>query len=269
MRVKHGYGAAAVFVFCSVLLLGVLSGCGSTGVTTREGYKLVKDGTLTVGASAEYEPFEYMEDGDYLGFDVDLAHAIADKLGLKVKFENVDFDTITPGVASGVKYDIGIAAITVTPKREKEVDFTDPYYMDDQAIVVIGDNAEISRDNALDVLNGSDVKIAVQSGSTAESFAKENFPKSQLVPFKNATDCFAALQSSQATALVTNRSVAARMISGPFSNERVVKEVSTGEEYSIAVGKNNQKLKEAINRALSELMADGTVDSLMRKYGIQ
>lgn len=242
---------------------------GSADASGSDTMQLVTDGTLTIGTSAEYEPFEYMEDGEYKGFDLELAQAIADDLGLELKIENVDFDTIVPGVASGTKYDMGIAAITATPEREKEVGFTDSYYMDDQAIVTMADNAEITGDNYADALNAEGVKIAVQSGSTAEAFAKENFPNAELVPFKNATDCFAAVQSSQANALVTNRSVAAQLVATSFSNEQVIKQISTGEEYAIAVNKDNTALLDALNDSIAKLTEDGTVDELMTKYNIK
>ena len=245
------------------------SSAGSAASSSKDGYTLVKDGTLTVGTAAEYEPFEYMEDGQYKGFDLDLIQDIAKKLGLTVEFANVDFDTIVPGVSSGAKYDVGIGAITVTPERKKEVDFTDSYYMDDQAIVTMKDNADITGDNYKEKLDSADAKIAVQSGSTAEAFAKENFPNAELVPFKNATDCFSALQAGQSVALATNRSVAAQLVATSFDNEQVVKLISTGEEYAIAVNKDNSGLKDAINKALKELTDDGTVDSLMGQYNIK
>lgn len=245
------------------------SSAGSAASSSKDGYTLVKDGTLTVGTAAEYEPFEYMEDGQYKGFDLDLIQDIAKKLGLTVEFANVDFDTIVPGVSSGAKYDVGIGAITVTPERKKEVDFTDSYYMDDQAIVTMKDNADITGDNYKEKLDSADAKIAVQSGSTAEAFAKENFPNAELVPFKNATDCFSALQAGQSVALVTNRSVAAQLVATSFDNEQVVKLISTGEEYAIAVNKDNSGLKDVINKALKELTDDGTVDSLMGQYNIK
>ena len=245
------------------------SSAGSAASSSKDGYTLVKDGTLTVGTAAEYEPFEYMEDGQYKGFDLDLIQDIAKKLGLTVEFANVDFDTIVPGVSSGAKYDVGIGAITVTPERKKEVDFTDSYYMDDQAIVTMKDNADITGDNYKEKLDSADAKIAVQSGSTAEAFAKENFPNAELVPFKNATDCFSALQAGQSVALVTNRSVAAQLVATSFDNEQVVKLISTGEEYAIAVNKDNSGLKDAINKALKELTDDGTVDSLMGQSNIK
>ena len=280
MKMKKLGAFAASFAMVGAL---ALTGCGNSNTTATAGsakadagsaeaateMKLITDGKLTIGTAAEYEPFEYMEDGEYKGFDIELAQALADKLGLELQVENVDFDTITPGVASGTKYDMGIAAITATPERKDEVDFTDSYYMDDQAVVTMKDNTAVTKDNAMDELNKEGVKIAVQSGSTAESFAKENFPNAELVPFKNATDCFSALQANQANALVTNRSVAAQMVAGQFNNEQVVKQVSTGEEYAIAVAKDNPVLKEKLNDALRELTDDGTVDSLMSKYNIK
>lgn len=275
-KMKKLGSVAASLAFAGAL---ALTGCGnsdapadaagSADASGSDTMQLVTDGTLTIGTSAEYEPFEYMEDGEYKGFDLELAQAIADDLGLELKIENVDFDTIVPGVASGTKYDMGIAAITATPEREKEVGFTDSYYMDDQAIVTMADNTEITGDNYADALNAEGVKIAVQSGSTAEAFAKENFPNAELVPFKNATDCFAAVQSSQANALVTNRSVAAQLVATSFSNEQVIKQISTGEEYAIAVNKDNTALLDALNDSIAKLTEDGTVDELMTKYNIK
>ena len=274
-KMKKLGAVAASLAFAGAL---ALTGCGNSDASAdaagsadasgSDTMQLVTDGTLTIGTSAEYEPFEYMEDGEYKGFDLELAQAIADDLGLELKIENVDFDTIVPGVASGTKYDMGIAAITATPEREKEVGFTDSYYMDDQAIVTMADNTEITGDNYADALNAEGVKIAVQSGSTAEAFAKENFPNAELVPFKNATDCFAAVQSSQANALVTNRSVAAQLVATSFSNEQVIKQISTGEEYAIAVNKDNTALLDALNDSIAKLTEDGTVDELMTKYNI-
>lgn len=275
-KMKKLGAVAASLAFAGAL---ALTGCGnsdapadaagSADASGSDTMQLVTDGTLTIGTSAEYEPFEYMEDGEYKGFDLELAQAIADDLGLELKIENIDFDTIVPGVASGTKYDMGIAAITATPEREKEVGFTDSYYMDDQAIVTMADNTEITGDNYADALNAEGVKIAVQSGSTAEAFAKENFPNAELVPFKNATDCFAAVQSSQANALVTNRSVAAQLVATSFSNEQVIKQISTGEEYAIAVNKDNTALLDALNDSIAKLTEDGTVDELMTKYNIK
>lgn len=284
MKIKKLGALAATGAMALAL---VLTGCGSSNNTNSgstsgsaeaktekvdgsKSYALVKDGTLTVGTSAEYAPFEYKDDnGDYQGFDLELIKAIADKLGLEVKYVNNDFDTLIPGVASGTKYDVSIAAITDTPEREKEVDFSDAYYMDDQAIVTKTDNADITADNYAEKLNSADATIIVQSGSTAEDFANENFPKAKIVPYKDATECFSALQSDKGTAVVTNRSVASQLTADQFNTCQTIKQVSTGEEYAIAINQGNTKLKADINKAIKELTEDGTVDSLMSKYNIK
>ena len=284
MKIKKLGALAATGAMALAL---VLTGCGSSA-TAKSGsnagsaetktekvdgskkYALVKDGTLTVGTSAEYAPFEYKDDnGDYQGFDLELIKAIADKLGLETKFVNNDFDTLIPGVASGTKYDVSIAAITDTPEREKEVSFSDAYYMDDQAIVTKTDNTDITADNYAEKLNNADATIIVQSGSTAEDFANENFPKAKIVPYKDATECFSALQSDKGTAVVTNRSVASQLTADQFTTCQTIKQVSTGEEYAIAINQGNTKLKSDINKAIKELTDDGTVASLMSKYNIK
>lgn len=266
-----------------------LTGCGSSNTTSgsdagssssddakvekvdgSKEYALVKDGTLTVGTSAEYAPFEYKDDnGDYQGFDLELIKAIGDKLGLDVEYVNNDFDTLVPGVASGAKYDVSIAAITDTPEREKEVTFSDSYYMDDQAIVTKVDNTDITADNYSEKLNNADATIIVQSGSTAEAFAQENFPKAKIVPYKDATECFSALQPDKGDAVVTNRSVASQLTAEQFNTCQSIKQISTGEEYAIAINQGNTKLKDDINQAIKDLTDDGTVDALMAKYNIK
>lgn len=266
-----------------------LTGCGSSNATSgsdagssssddakvekvdgSKEYALVKDGTLTVGTSAEYAPFEYKDgNGDYQGFDLELIKAIGDKLGLDVEYVNNDFDTLVPGVASGAKYDVAIAAITDTPEREKEVTFSDSYYMDDQAIVTKVDNTDITADNYSEKLNNADATIIVQSGSTAEAFAQENFPKAKIVPYKDATECFSALQSDKGDAVVTNRSVASQLTAEQFNTCQTIKQISTGEEYAIAINQGNTKLKDDINQAIKDLTDDGTVDALMAKYNIK
>ena len=97
---------------------------------------------------------------------------------------NIDFDGIIPAIVAGGQADAGLSGISITPEREDQVDFSEPYYVDNQAVAVMADNADITEDNAAEALNQEGVKIAVQSGSTGESFAAENFPnaRARLVP---------------------------------------------------------------------------------------
>ena len=141
--------------------------------------------------------------------------------------------------------------------------------MDDQAIVTKVDNTDITADNYSEKLNNADATIIVQSGSTAEAFAQENFPKAKIVPYKDATECFSALQSDKGDAVVTNRSVASQLTAEQFSTCQTIKQISTGEEYAIAINQGNTKLKEDINQAIKDLTDDGTIDALMAKYNIK
>lgn len=256
--------------------VAALAGCGSTGGNTAAtteaastgaaGASLVTEGKLTVGTSPDFPPFENLENDEYVGLDMDLAKALADKLGLELELKSLNFDAIVPAVAAGGQVDLGISGITIEPEREEQVNFSDPYYIDDLGIVAMKDNADVTADTYADALNLAGVVIAVQSGTTGESYAQENFPNATTQPFTNATDCFAQMQAGNATAVITNKAVAAKMVADAYTNAQVIKEIATGEEYGIAISKDNADLLAKVNDALKELTDDGTMDSIVNKY---
>ena len=110
------------------------------------------------------------------------------------------------------------------------------------------------------------VIIAVQSGTTGETYCRENFPNATIQPYGNSTDSFAAMQAGQATAVCTNAAVVKKMLSEAYSDAQVVLEVATGEEYAVAVNKDNPELTKAINEAIKKLQDDGTVEKLAAKW---
>lgn len=236
-------------------------------VMTDAGYMLVEPGTLTVYTNAEFEPFEYLDGDEIVGFDIDLANAIGEKLGLQVKVLNRNFDTILPAVAGGKGCDVGIAGITADPERMETVDFSDTYYTDDQAIAVMKGGA-VTPENVETELNKEGVRIAVQSGTTGETHIEEHYPNAEAVAYTMTTECFAAMQAGQVDAVCTNMAVVQRMVEGTYNDAEVVKTVATGENYAVAVSKDNAALTAAINGALAELQADGTIDQLYEKYGL-
>ena len=240
------------------------SAAASTAAETGD-LGLVSAGKLTIGVSPDFPPFDNMENGNYVGLDIDLAKDLADKLGLEVEYKNLQFDAIVPAVAAGGQVDLGISGITVEPDREKQVNFSDSYYIDDQCIVVMKDNTSVTADDQ-SALNVAGVTIAVQSGTTGESYAKENFPHATTQPYGNATDCFAAMQAGQAQAVVTNKAVGKQMIADAYTDAQVVKEIATGEEYACAVSKDNDALLSAVNDAIKQLQDDGKLDALVKKY---
>lgn len=268
-----GLGAAAG--------LAVLAGCGSTGgnkaattgaattaAATSEAaadLKLVSAGKLTIGTSPDFPPFENMENGEYVGLDIELAKDIAEKMGLEVEYKTLQFDAIVPAVAAGGQVDLGISGITIEPDRQEQVDFSDSYYVDDQCIVVMKSNTTVTADDQ-SALNAAGVTIAVQSGTTGESYAQENFPNATTQSYGNATDCFAAMQAGQAQAVITNKAVGNQMVADAYKEAQVIKEIATGEEYAVAVSKDNAALLAAVNDAIKALEDDGTLDNLVKKY---
>lgn len=226
---------------------------------------LLKEGTLTVATSPDYPPFENLENGEYVGFDMDLARAVAEELGLECEFTTLQFDGITPAIAAGGQADVSFSGMSIDPERAKEIDFTDSYYIDDQAVAAMKDSA-ITKDNAAEELNKEGVVIAVQSGTTGETYAQENFPNATVKGYGNSTDCFAAMQSGNATAVCTNLAVVNRMLESAYSDAQVVIEVATGEEYAAVVSQDNPELTAAINDALKTLKDNGTLDELTNKW---
>ena len=245
---------------------GAEDGAGEPEGNIDTGYTLLTEGKLTVATSPDYPPFENLEDGEYVGLDMDLIRAVADKLGLEVEFVTIQFDGLFSAVAAGGQCDCAISAFTVDPERAKQVDFSDTYYIDDLAIVTMADNADITSENADEALNAEGVVIAAQSGTTGESYAQENYPAATVTGYGNATDCFAAMQAGQADAVCTNNAVAKKTVTDSYTDAHIVKEIATGEEYAIAVNKDNPALLTAINIAIGELIENGFVDDNSNKW---
>lgn len=275
--VRYVLAAVAVFVL-AIGCLGV-AGCGSSAsdgqsdaageaesaTADQAAYTLLTDGVLTVATSPDYPPFENLVDGEIVGYDIALIGAVADKLGLDLELVSIQFDGIIPAVVAGGQCDVGISGFSYDPERAEQVDFTDSYYIDDQAIAVMDDSG-IASNNVDDMLNDPDVTIAVQTGTTGEDFAKENYPDATIKGYGNSTDAFAAMQAGKADAVITNKAVVESMLKEAYTDASVVKAVATGEEYGIVVNKDNAALTEAINAALAELEADGTVDEIAAEY---
>ena len=228
-------------------------------------YTLVKDGTLTVATSPDFPPFENLEGDEYVGFDIDLAKAIAEQLGVECEFTTIQFDGIVPAIQAGGQAAVGISGITVVPERAQSVDFSDPYYIADQSVAVMK-GGDVTSDNAEEALNVEGMIIAVQSGTTGETFAQENFPNATIQPYGNATDAFAAMQAGQANAVCMDKAVVEKMVADAYTDAEIVLNAATGEEYAVAVSKDNTALLDAINDAIKALQEDGTIDDLTAQW---
>ena len=252
-----------------------LAGCGgeqaeqsgqpadTTEETADGDLGLVTEGSITFAVSPDYPPFENLVDGEYVGLDMDLGRAVAEKLGLECVYTNLDFDGIVPAIAAGGQADAGLSGISITPEREDQVNFSEPYYIDNQAVAVLSSNTDITEDNAVDALNTAEMTIAVQSGSTGADHAAEYFPNAEQLAFPQFTDAFAAVSAGQADAVCGNLAVVEQMLAGAYTDQHIVYSSATGEEYAICVNKDNAALLDAINDAIATLQEDGTIDELI------
>ena len=256
---------ACAFMVAIAVFAGVIgtSGCSSSQDASST-YTLVEDGKLTVASDLATPPFEYVNDsGKDQGFTYELMGMIADELGLELNYLPAQkFDGIIPMVKQGVKTDVGACNITITDERKEEVDFTDPYIDSNQGVAV----AKGTGYDTVDSLNASDVKIAVQSGTTSEEWAIENLPQATTVNFDDWTAAFTAVMSGQCQAVVCDLPVEQWMVSNSFTGMEIIKEVPTGEQFGIAVSKDNPELTQAINDALAKIKDSGAYDKLYEKW---
>ena len=249
--------AAAVAVAAS------MTGCGNekknaddkNNITDTQNKKV-----LSMATNAEFPPFEYLEGEEVVGADVDIAKAVAEKLGLELEITNLDFDAALAGVSTG-KYDIAVAGITASEERRKSMNFSDNYFSASQSIVVTADSAIKGKND----LEGK--TISCQEGTTGEQFLLDNNYKVQ--SFKTGAEGISALVTGKVDALVIDNAVAKALSAEQNGATVVLDEALTDESYSIALQLGNDELTEKINGALKELKADGTLSKIFEKYDLK
>ncbi len=218
--------------------------------------------TYVVGTSADFPPFEYMEDGEFVGFDMDLMRAIAEEMDFEIEFRDISFDSLIPGLRTGT-IDIVIAAMTITEERARAVDFSDPYYVANQSIIVREDSGF-----NLTVLFG-DNRIGAQTGTTGdlwvtEELYDEGILTGRVVRYETFDLAIEDLVNENVEALVLDRPVAERFVEArPLV---LVGEIITHEEYGIAVDRGNEELLAKINEGLEKVVDSGRMGELIDKY---
>ena len=249
----------AIPALCIVLALTVLTGCGSGGTTLKS---VQKAGELVIASSPDFPPFESLSsDGSVDGIEIEICNLICEKLGVKLTIEQVDFDSVLPGVQAG-KFNMGVSGISVTEKRQKNVLFTDPYCLAAQAIVVTEDSPITCKAD----LTGK--TVSVQTGTTAESYCMEQ--GYTVSSFSANSDAEAALTTGKVDAWVIDDLTAADMVKA-YNAENdsklvVLSEAMTTEPYAFAFKFGSEDLVKEINGILTELIADGTVQSIFDKF---
>lgn len=215
-------------------------------------------GKLIMATNAEFPPYEYRENQEFVGIDVEIAQEIAKSLGKELQIEDMAFDSIIPALVSG-KADIGVAGITVTEDKLLNVDFTDTYVQASQAIIIKTDNTKITGPDSLEGKT-----IGVQLGTTGDQFASD-VKDSKVERYNKGFEAVQALAQGKIDAVMIDDQVA-KALAAETEAVKVLDEPFTTEEYAIAVKKGNTELVEQINAALKELKDSGKLQEIVDKY---
>lgn len=216
-------------------------------------------GVLIMSTNAEFPPYEYHDGGEIVGIDVEIAQAIAEKMGMELEIEDVAFDSIIPEITSG-KADMGLAGMTVTEDRKASVDFSDTYAKASQMIIVKEDSAIAGPDD----LKG--VVVGVQLGTTGDIYVSDLEAEGTTVErYNKGFEAVQALSQGKIDAVVIDGEPAKTFVA-ETEGIKMLDEAFTEEEYAIAVKKGNTELLEKINSALTELKTEGVLDEIVAKY---
>lgn len=242
----------------------VLAACGTKDVgNAGEGDTQDKNKVYRVGIDTTYPPFEYEENGDYTGIDIDLINAIAEDQNFKIDFKPMDFGGIIPAMQAG-QLDVAIAGMSITDDRKKVVDFTDPYFKAGLTLVVKQGETGIK---SIKDLAGK--KVAAKKGTTGAKFATEKAEEIgfELVQFNDSPAMFQDVANGNSDVLIEDYPVIAYAIAQSTLDLEVVGDRLNGDEYGIAVlkGKNDELLKK-MNKGLANLKASGKYDEIINKY---
>lgn len=219
--------------------------------------KLVEAGKLIVSTNAEFPPYEYYDANEIVGIDVEIAKAIADKMGLELEVKDGAFDAIIAEVVSG-KADVGIAGMTETDERKQNVDFSDSYATGTQ-VIIVKEGSEIK--SAADLEGKS---IGVQLGTTGDIMATD-VKDSKVEQYNKGMDAVQALSQGKIDAVIIDNEPA-KFYEKEVSGLKILDEAFAVEEYAIALKKGNTELQTKINETLKELKAEGKIDEIIAKY---
>lgn len=230
----------------------LLASCGASPKSVED---IKSSGKLVIATSPDFPPFENIEGGEAVGIEIEIAKMLANELGVELVIEQMDFDSVLPGIQSG-KYDLGVSGITVTEKRQENADFTNPYFMAAQ-VIVVKEGSDITCKADL-----KDKKISVQTGTTAEDYCLEN--GYDISSFQSNNDACSAL-TDKVDAWVVDNEVALAM-TAEVEGLVVLEEHMTEEPYAFALLKGSDELAAELNKYIDAWVKDGTIKAIFDKY---
>ena len=251
-----------VALLLAVLMVASLCACGQKD--TGSDLQTVTKGNLTMYTNAQFPPYEAVADDGkgyegtgFEGIDIEIAYALAQKLGLELVVDDMDFDSALSAVQTG-KSDIGAAGVTVTPERQNTMSFTDSYANGVQ-VVIVKDGSDIK---SIDDLEGK--KIGTQRGTTGYIYCSDDFGDENVVAYDDGLTAVQALNNGQVDAVVIDNAPAQEFVAAN-PGLKVLDTSYAEEDYAIGMAKGSA-LEDAVNKALEELKADGTLQAIVDKY---
>ena len=219
----------------------------------------VTPGKLTMSTNAAFPPYESTDDnGNFIGIDIDVAAAIAEKLGLELQVDDMDFDAALLAAQNG-KSDMVMAGVTVTEDRQLVMDFSDSYATGIQSIIVKEDSDIASPDDLADKM------IGTQRGTTGYIYCSDDFGDEHVTPYDNGLTAVQALVNGQVDAVVIDNAPAKEFVEAN-PGLKILDTAYAEEDYAIGVAKGNTAMLDAINTALEELKNDGTLQAIVDKH---
>ena len=234
---------AVIVVACAVFFM---TGCSEN------------ENELVLVTEAGFAPYEYYEDGEIVGVDIDIAKEIAKELGKELVIKDVSFDFVINEVKSG-KADFAAAGISITPERKEEVDFTIEYTTSNQ-VVVVKKGSNIKSFNDI-----KDKKIAVQLGTVADLYVEENYKKATIISHKKYLSAVEDVKTGKADCIIMDE-LPAKEIVRENNNLVILDGILFQDKYGMIVKKGNDQLKEKINVVLERMINDGTIQNLVLKH---
>ena len=249
-------GLAGIFALTS------LAACSSSTNTLD---KVKNKGTLTVALNPHFAPFEFktIQDGKdtIAGADIEIAKAIGDELGVKVKFSEMSFDNVLASVQSG-KADIAISGISATKERQKIFDFSDTYYDSETVLLVKKDATETYKQ----ISDFSKKSIAVQKGSIQENIAKANLSDVNVVSLAQPGEAINELKSGQVEGVVLEKAIAKGYVdqNSDLTMSDIALKSDSNDAYAVAMPKGSDDLKAKVNKIIAKLKKEGKIDSYVQ-----
>lgn len=240
----------------SIIILSILCASCSKKISSIENYQ--KKGILSIGTNAQFPPFEFYSSDKITGFDIELAQIIADKLGVELVIEDMNFDNLIDSLNKN-KIDLIISAMTITKERQNKIDFSNPYYTSQQAIMIMDKNESIK---SMDDLKNK--KIGVQVGTTGEQTALK-IEGTKISKYNTALAAIMDLKNSNIDAIIYNLE-ACKEFKETNPNIKVIDGDFKQEVYAVATRKDDTQLLDLVNQVINEIKNNGQYEQLLKKY---